>query len=300
MRLTNDYVLTNKSVGISISEISEDELENLGQNANHLKQLSQTVAKYVMGCRATLVFGGDLRPKNSFTDYLLEESRILKERLRLNGKFLKNYFAWPIYNANRKELVDWKVKNKEFVEIVEVSGAQISDEEQSQFVKPDSPEHLYKWAKSLTKMRDEMIEHCDARIVAGGKLCGYKGRMPGVLEELIIACKKKKPVYLIGGFGGVAKAVGDFIFADKKDERLSLDWQKQSNAQLSGLLELYEKYDKEDLGYDTVFDVLSSLKINDFNHNGLSKKENERLYESTNPDEICDLILKGLDNTFNK
>ena len=38
-------------------------------------------------------------------------------------------------------------------------------------------------------------------VCAGGRHFGYKGKMPGVLEEIVIAIKMKKPLFLLGGFG---------------------------------------------------------------------------------------------------
>ena len=44
-----------------------------------------------------------------------------------------------------------------------------------------------KWCVGLTAMRDLMCSHTDARIVLGGKLDGYKGTMPGIAEETLLA-----------------------------------------------------------------------------------------------------------------
>ena len=48
-----------------------------------------------------------------------------------------------------------------------------------------------------------MEDECDARIFIGGKISGYKGKCPGVLEEFLIATASTHPVYLVGAFGGV-------------------------------------------------------------------------------------------------
>lgn len=42
-------------------------------------------------------------------------------------------------------------------------------------------------------MREKMIDECDIRICAGGKIINYKGCMPGILEEVLIAVEKESP-----------------------------------------------------------------------------------------------------------
>ena len=41
-----------------------------------------------------------------------------------------------------------------------------------------------------------------------GREFGSRGRFPGVAEEVLMALAFNKPVYLVGGFGGAAEAVG--------------------------------------------------------------------------------------------
>ena len=48
-------------------------------------------------------------------------------------------------------------------------------------------------------------------LVLGGKLEGYKGAMPGVAEEALLAMKAKQPVFLVGGFGGCARAIAETL-----------------------------------------------------------------------------------------
>ncbi len=47
------------------------------------------------------------------------------------------------------------------------------------------------------------------RICLGGKVTGYKGIEPGVMEEARLALSCKKPLYLLGGFGGATRAFGE-------------------------------------------------------------------------------------------
>ena len=63
------------------------------------------------------------------------------------------------------------------------------------------------WASSLTAMRRVQTEAIDARIVLGGRVTNFKGRMPGIAEEAEFALKSNQPLYLLGGFGGCARDI---------------------------------------------------------------------------------------------
>ena len=56
-----------------------------------------------------------------------------------------------------------------------------------------------------------MCDQTDARIVLGGKLDGYKGAMPSVVEETLLALAAKQPVFLVGGFGGCTRAIAEML-----------------------------------------------------------------------------------------
>ena len=280
--------LAGKTIGISISEISQEELLTLGQNKTHLIKFSQMVFRYLIGLSAFLVYGGDLRP-DGFTEYLTSEAKLLKERLQIQEPCIKNYLSWPIYLKDTDEVKRWKASHKEYIKTVEVAPWEKVTKDRKKFLVPNIPENLYLWARSLTKMRREMISGCDARIVAGGKLSGYKGRMPGVLEELLIAGEYKIPFYLIGGFGGAAKAAGTCIFDSIVPAELTNAWQIAQTPNIEGVMDFYAKAG-EPLCYT---DIVAQIKKLDFN-NGLSDKENEILFHSVYIEEIIELVLKGM------
>ena len=62
----------------------------------------------------------------------------------------------------------------------------------------------------LTRLR-----HCltvmlspGCRVCLGGRTKGYQGREPGVIEEARLALTYRKPLYLMGGFGGATRLFG--------------------------------------------------------------------------------------------
>lgn len=59
----------------------------------------------------------------------------------------------------------------------------------------------------LTALRHclTMLLEPGCRICLGGRMRGFQGREPGVIEEARLALAYKKPLYLIGGFGGATQ-----------------------------------------------------------------------------------------------
>jgi len=44
-------------------------------------------------------------------------------------------------------------------------------------------------------------------VVGGRTGLGYRGQMPGVLEEALLTFRAKRPLYLVGAFGGCARLI---------------------------------------------------------------------------------------------
>lgn len=283
--------LFNKKIGISISDPETIELKNSGQDTSHLFRLSQCVANYVLGRGATLIYGGDLR-KNGYTEQLLQVAQILKDRLRMPNIYLKNYLAWPIYLSDTSEIKKWKAQHCGLLKMNEIPmDEMVSDlvPTDKKFLNPDTVDNCYVWSKSLSKMRNEMIRDCDARICAGGKKTKYKGKMPGVLEEILIALELGCPLYLLGGFGGIVHDVCEVLQGNKCPDSLTEQWQDKNNE---GYRELLRKYEErgEKVDYQEIQKKLKSFKLN----NGLSEEENKILFNTVFVDEAVQLILKGL------
>lgn len=284
-------ILMGKKVGISISEPALAELMQMGQNENHLLRLSQMTANYLLGRGATLIYGGDLR-KNGFTDQLLQEAQILEDRLRTQVIHLKNYISWPLYLKDTQEVKEWKAKYRNLLEIKEVEmdeiGAMLVQSEKK-FIEADTIDNCWIYSKSLSKMRYELIADCEARICAGGRKSDYKGKMPGVLEEILIAIESGCPLYLLGGFGGIVHDVCGVLENKTIPESLTEQWQIAHNPGYSDLLKKYED-EHERINYEEIGDMLKDYELK----NGLTKEENEILFHTVYIDEALQLILKGL------
>jgi hypothetical protein len=291
--LARKHFLKATTIGISISE--SDNLNELGYGVSHLKDAIIEIARYVLALGGKLAYGGDMR-KEGFTELIFD----LLANYKGNNEFsphqrFYSYLAWPLYlqlsltkEAELKQTVTFK-------RVVPPIGI---DVDSNSFLKPDSPTNLYVWAKCLTHMREEMDSSCNARIFIGGRAKGFKGKMPGTLEELLIAIKGGHPIYLIGAFGGIAK---DAINALDKihSERFSNEFYFD-NAYYKEMVDLYNQENPNDtINYPGYFSIIGNTGFKGLSKlNGLTEEENRRLAVTPHINEIVYLILKGFTNSF--
>ena len=278
--------LEGKNVAISISESPDSSILGIGKAM--FEDLSVELARHLLVSGAHLVYGGDLRP-GGFTELFkdLAYQYGIYEKDKTLKNYFTNYLAWPIYvgmaPATYAEYKSCRVQCQK---------ATIPDtiptDLHGQMVPPSTVENLYYWAESLKAMRLEMESNIDARIILGGRVAGFKGYMPGLYEEAIIAANCKHPIILLGGFGGAASRLIKLLKGETTSEKLFEEYCSQH---------LYQKFvtylakEKEEMNFKAL-DVFSNNM--DVLKNGLSKEDNERLFVTTNVTEIIALILKGL------
>ncbi len=275
--------LEEKKIGISISET--EDLSHLGLSIEHLEDAMVEFARHLLIQGAQLVYGGDLR-KRGFTQILSELSFQYRDKTQYQKQCLFNYSSYPIYlkftNADELEL------KKNRVKLVKVKPADSVKIVSKDFFSPDSYENKLYWADSLTKMRTEMSNFTDARIILGGITRGYSGAMPGLLEEVLIALRTKKPTYLIGSYGGVTQQIINALLG-KESPKILTEYQRE-DEDYSAFLDQYNKIDYQDLINELNEFGAKSLTKN----NGLTEEENMILFETKNIPEMVFYVMKGL------
>ncbi len=267
-----EQALAGKSIALSISD--SPSLYKLGLSQEHLQDAMAEIARYLLASGARLVYGGDLRP-GGFTRVLLElaETYYVPARDRnVNGRELPimNVLAWPVHcTMGSHELLEWRDSFGRFGELVCLS--QMGSVLDLQHRAADSSYHSTQvserdWKRGLTLMRSFVTSICEARVVLGGQLDGFKGAMPGIAEEVIQSFDANIPVYLCGGYGGCARVIWRSLLEGNSDDH------------------------GPSPDFAHAFDVygVSSLR------NGLDAEDNFRLYKTTYSNEIASLILKGL------
>jgi SLOG-like protein len=165
---------------------------------------------------------------------------------------------------------------------------------------PDSIED----SVSATHMRRLMNARCVARVFMFGSVRGYQGRMPGIFEEAVWSLATGQPIYVVGGYGGAADALGRALGLAKDTEVVEVGPGKSnpSNADLLTAEEIFRPDGNGTLPL-TWRDVLDWLVRHavggsGWPDNGLSVMENQRLFAENEPSEIVDLIRKGLLSVF--
>lgn len=230
------------------------------------------------------------------------KAKILYTDKKYSKPHVKNYIVYPIYKNHNEKNKKWEADNKKYANMIHVDMPKsISEQKKNKKTALSVVENNYIWSTCLTDMRQKMISKCDYRIAAGGKFTNYKGIMPGVLEEILIAINMKKPLYLLGGFGGVVSDVCEIIKSSNSATKLTEKWQRKNNPNYSLFLDYLNKNNKDMLpNYNNLTTILTLKNLN----NGLDKNDNFKLFSTPFVDEAIYLVMKGLkqlkDNEKNK
>lgn len=263
--LNKDEDLIKPIIAISISESPDMAIR--GFSKEHLDDAMGEIARHLLSMDTKLIYGGDLRP-GGFTELIFELVTRHTNRSELSNGYIAaiNYLPWPVHAGWTNEKLN-KLKNflNELSELVCLSldGQPMAIEERLKL--PAKIVSDEEWNFGLTAMRQYMASICDARIVLGGRIDGFKGIMPGIAEEALASLHIKQPLFVLGCFGGCA-----FDIANK------LKIISDPNDRVWVGLEQFADYN------------LSSL------NNGLNDDENKILAETAHIDEAVILITRGL------
>jgi hypothetical protein len=291
--------LTGRRIGLSGTAPAPGELGPLGLGPQHFQDTFATVARRLLGHGADLVYGGDVRAVGlgaALVDLARGQYPAAGRRARLT-----NFLAWPIYldlnidgPGGLRDVVDFR-----FVPPPSdlVSGMPLDP---TVPLPPDDStnrmRHREIRVRCLTELRRQMVEQSDAFILIGGKVTGYLGFYPGVIDELMLALRRSRPVYVLGGWGGCARAVAAAVRGETpaeltdefqfRDPELATIREEILSAQTLGSADVWGNY----------YEIVGRLRTLGGTglRNGLSADENERLMTSVDRDETVFLLTKGL------
>ncbi|HMU46125.1 MAG TPA: hypothetical protein PKC72_07145 [Chitinophagaceae bacterium] len=285
--------LNGKKIAISVSVC--EELEFLGLSTQHLDDISIEIARYLIVNGATMLYGGDLR-QGGFTRLFSELSYQYKYLSDKERRFV-NYFPFP--NSKAVTLNDKANFIKQQVEpiILEVPKYLGEIDTEKEYKPFGNVDDRFVYSECFADMRKRMANDCNARIVLGGKQKGYLGYLPGIIEEAYHTLSDKKPIYILGGFGGAARSLAHVILG-KQLKELTNEFHYDSE-----FLKEFRRYSQEKASTPNDFDIICKFfqdnTIEQFSEqNGLSVEENLILFESTNIHELVFLIIKGLKKHF--
>lgn len=293
--------LAGKTVGISISDSENLAVRGMGfpklpgeataPQSSHLRDAMTEMARFLLAAGATLAYGGDLR-QGGFSLILCELVSAYRAMSGESTSALQSYLAWPIQlDLTKDQQAEW-VGLVDIHKIPQPAGLGMDPAVKPP---PDTPENLVAWARGLTAMREEMDAATGARIFMGGQIGSFGvsglGRYPGLAEEALLALRAKKPVYLVGAFGGCTEAIIDAILGKKPaafTKAVRLAGEDQQAA-----CELYNKSAAEPVDYDALTAEFGRAGVSGLN-NGLTEEENGWLFTTTRLPAIIALILRGL------
>lgn len=297
--LTNGPLdLTGRTIALSISDPGEG-LAALGLSERHLFAAMDLIARALLSRGATLAYGGDLRA-GGFTEFLGELVRAHNGAGRRDYNRIRNFLPWPRHLAVSKATCAAVAQSLEVVRApppADLVAAGLIDPATAPGAV--APRDRYALARALLAMRETMTGALDARVVLGGKLAGFSGRLPGIVEEALLALDAGKPVYVLGGFGGAAATLADLLSGATPPgfTHAAIAARDPGYAGMTAFLdaEVSARSLPETLriDYAAIAERLQRLGVAGLN-NGLSEADNRALMRVQDIDEAVWLILKGL------
>lgn len=271
--------LSGKAIALSVSE--SPDMKVFGLSDLHLQDATVEIARYMLVAGGELIYGGDLRA-NGFTLKLFD----LVSRHRPSAvpstastgsvgiaqatppPAITNFLPWPAHIKFSSDEIEQNAAAAARVVLLDRKGGAIDIG-----ARPSANAILDKsdWDEGLTAMRSLATSQMFARLALGGRTEKYMGRMPGVAEEVLLALKARRCVYLLGGFGGCARDIAETLGIASPSPARPLVGQRT----WAGLDEF------RGFGPDSL-------------NNGLSLDENRRLAETPHIDEATTLVLRGL------
>lgn len=259
-----------RAIGVSVS--ASPDMEVLGFLKVHLEDVLSGLAVLLLATGTDLAYGGDLRQlrNGGFTEFLFE----LAGRYQRPGQTLTrvvNYLAWPVHIRMPVDDLDKTaaaVAPAARLVLVGADGSPMSMEERRAM--PSREPNDEEWQLGLTAMRTVMRDNTSARVVVGGQVENYKGKMPGIAEEVLLSLQAGQPVFLVGGLGGCARDIAEAVGLIEPWNGIR-SWPGRR---------LFDDYQEDSLG------------------NGLTADENRRLAQTPYVNQAVNLVRQGLYRLF--
>lgn len=306
-------------IAVSISE--SDDVRKYGLSQNHFNTLTDEIHLYLLLAGLKIAYGGalkgDLAETSNFTLRLFELVRTyskLAEGVQAQplSDAIINVAPWPLWLTYGDS--EWDLFNEggggnvaKYLPAQHPSLPWSDNEifplvEDERMLGLETAQARYAWAEGLTLMRREITALSHARLVIGGKLSGFSGIVPGVVEEAWLSLTQKQPLFLVGGFGGATRAVSDHLL-EACGLGTSIERREFTSAFAQGVpyyddvLALYRQHGgdlhtMEQMGADIA--ACASAGIGQALNNGLNDLENKELICCTDPQRIAQLVLMGL------
>lgn len=305
-RHARECAISANSLTVALSASLGCDIARFGLRPIQLETALLEVSRYLLISGIRLAYGGHLG-SDGYTVRLADLLRDpVVEHLRgtpvdsnsPSTPQLVNYLPWPMF-----ETVHAQARLGPLVEMIHCQRPGGVDETIDPLltdpvhieVPVDTALRRFAWARGLTEMRTRQVHEVNARIVLGGRVGsesdGYRGRIPGVLEEVLLSIDAHQPIYLIGAFGGCARIVCEAL---EGRQHSSLTWDHQRFVPfVEELRDLYSEKAVPWEDYDSIFNRLRDGGF-DLLSNGLNAAENQELSVTRSTERMIEMILSGL------
>lgn len=287
--------LAGLAVGISISE-SEDSAAR-GCPPESVNRVVSLLIEALIPQGARVVLGHDWRPEGVMgqaLDFAQRYGETVSSEDAPQPK-LTNLVPWPdrphLDREDRDILADvLRVEEAGLpVDLKAYEGQSPSPKER------DSDACRYLRARGLTHLRRRLTALTHARICIGGRLKGWSGRYPGIVEEALLAARHAQPLYLCGMLGGATAQIIDAIRGKPCPEGFC------SNGDVANLYERNKAMGEGAAGDDTTIDPLAvwesfrEMGVEGLaKHNHLTGEENNSLFDALDVDGVIRFVLPAL------
>ncbi len=285
-------------IGISVS--ASDTWADMGLISQHQDDLAYNIALQLILLGTKVVWGGDLRP-DGFGDQL----RWIVQAYQHPTHAPQDHVAMvaPFSLIPEMALDSRAVKARRAFAEVRLMDCPVAASALSKPLDAESAAGRAISAMALSVMRAELAEECHARIILGGGLRKFQGIYPGIAEEAYEAVRNRRPLYVLGGFGGAARAVYAAISNSRSQGVETLVRASRHNGAAadkkvrSAHAALIKASKRPELSFspEVMANAFSELGVSGLSErNGLSVAENDCLSRSEDVHEILELIVKGL------
>jgi hypothetical protein len=268
-------------IRIAISASASPDLLRLGLVETHFRLALAEIARSVLVSGGKLAYGGHLDP-GGYTAMLMKELHRYSRRDRP----LRIYLAWQEHRKLTKTEYDKQVEDLGLsgeILCLDPTG-KVTAWSSGRGADPEPVTDASMRMQALSGLRVHMAQNENGRVIIGGRRTDFEGAMPGVLEEAVASVSNGQPLYVAGGFGGVAADIAMRIGI------LDVNWLPKLADAPAPEARLVAGLDK-----------LSMLVKNQGRpENGLSDAENAQLAATHRPSEIAALVSLGLGRQFSK
>ena len=269
--MNNDRPLAGCTVGISISE--SDEMVRLGFDRSEMNRCVVRLSEALLSTGARLAFGHDWRPGGVMEAVAALAVRYFNVRRDEAGRPLEG--KAPILNFVAPPDIPFLTEQRELSGRPEAPGAALPVNPMVRLLEGivdarqiNAPAHANR-SDALSIMRRELAKLCNLRVCLGGKLTGFAGRMPGVIEEALGTLREGRPVFASGIFGGASRMIARSLGAG------TIEFENTPSA----------------MDFETELAEIRSRAVGA--PRGLDEAEDLRLWQSTSIEECIELILRG-------